>query len=453
MEGRKSVQATIVLFGGTGDLTKRKLVPAFANLAHQGIINRESTLIGIGRKNFDDSTYKKFLIDSISDEKEKEHIKEMNIKFFRGDLSKPEELSGLKEMLQFCEGPECNRIYYLATSFKFFPAIVKELKKYHMLAQKDGFTRIVFEKPFGEDLKSSNKLDKEIHKVFPEENIYRIDHYLAKDTVQNLNVLKFTNPIMHSTLNNKYVKGIDIIAYENLGVANRLEYYNDSGAVKDMIQSHLLQMLALLLMQRPKKFEQKDIHDEKVKILKNLEITKEEDYLFGQYESYKKELQDSGLPDKQTETFASVMLNCKTKDWNGVKIRLRTGRKLEKKIGKIIISFKDEEMPGWEGLANNKVVINIFPHQDIEILMNAKDARKTNHISPVNFVFSHEKHFGPNTINEYAALLEEVLKGDKTLFTRTDELRESWKIVEEIEKLKGKSTLVSYKDGEDGDKI
>ena len=309
-------EVTFVLFGGTGDLTKRKLVPAIANLVHEGRIREDSTIIGVSRKKFGDNEYKRYLVDSIKDERDKEYIKKLDIKFFNGDFTRAG-LKGLNELMRKCEIGGCNRIYYLAASFQFFPNIVEELKRQGLDKQRKGFTRIVFEKPFGSSLKSAKELDECICHVFSEENVFRLDHYLAKETVQNLNVLKFTNPIIYNNFSNKFIDSIEVIVDEDLGVGNRIGYYNDAGAIKDMIQSHLLQILSLLLMERPSNLEHSEVHDEKVKILNNLEVMPAKNHLLGQYKSYEKEARESVLPAKKIETFARIELNCKSKRWQG----------------------------------------------------------------------------------------------------------------------------------------
>jgi len=438
----KKESVTFVLFGGTGDLTTRKLVPAFARLAHEGKIKSNSTVIGVARGSYNEKSYKKFLIGGISDKKEKKHIKKLKIRYLNADFSKKGGLKALQPLVSICEpGYKCSRIYYLSTGFRFFPNIVRELKRYGLDDKSEGFTRIVFEKPFGKDLKSSNELDKEIHKVFPEEDVYRIDHYLGKETVQNINVLKFTNPVFYSTMNRDFVESIDIVADERLDVKNRLGYYNWAGATRDMVQSHLLQMLSLVLMERPKNLTQKNLKKEKVKILKNLEVVSAK---FGRYKSYKKELKKAGLKDVGTETFVKTTLNCKTKRWNGVKLNLRTGKKLNKKFGEIVINMKLTDNYGkLKGVKNNKIIISIYPKQDVDIIMNTS-GKCTDCVSDVKFDFCKECKFGPNTSNEYASLLGEVVKGDKTLFTSSEEVKESWKIVESI--LKRKRKVIEYGD-------
>jgi len=447
---------SFILFGGTGDLTKRKLVPAFASLIHDKVINKRSTIIGVARGNFNDKTYKKLLVSSAKSKDHKAHIKSLNIKYIKGDFAKREGFKELRQALSYCEIGGCNRIYYLATSFELFPIIVQELKKQSLYKRQGGFSRIAFEKPFGEDLKSAIKLDQGLHKVLLEKDVYRIDHYLAKETVQNLTVLKFTNPILESTLNNKFVESIEIIADEKLGVENRLKYYNNAGAIKDMIQSHLLQVLALLLMEKPKTLTSDKINNEKLKILRALSLTNIKKSVLGQYRSYKGELKKSKLKDKKTETFAKIALNCKTKRWNGVDIFLQTGKKLKQKIGKININFKSIDrkfQKSFSGIGVNKVVINLFPTQNVDMIMNTFSPKCSNCIAPVNFEFSREREFGPNTVDEYATLLESIIKEDKTLFARDDVVLESWKIVEKILKNKRKMRFIKYKDGADPEKL
>jgi len=442
----KEEVVTFVLFGGTGDLTRRKLVPAFGQLVHDGKISRNSTIIGISRKKLLDEEYKKSLIDSVSDKDKKRHVKILRIKALSADFAEKGGLDELKTEMDKCEiGGKCNRIYYLATSFKFFPNIVRELRRYGLDKQKSGFTRVVFEKPFGEDLKSAVKLDKGIHEVFSEGDVFRIDHYLAKETVKNLNILKFTNPILYSTFNNKFVDSIEITVDEAIGVGNRVEYYDDAGAIKDMIQNHLLQVLSLILMERPLKLESKRIHNEKVKILKNIEVLGAGHHLLGQYKSYE-------MKDSRTETFARIVLNCKTKQWDGVKLVLRTGKRLKRKYGQIRINFKaipEDFINDLEGVRDNKIVIDIYPRQDVTIWMNTRNPLVYGKTESAKFEFCRECEFGPNTSDEYATLLEEVIKGDKTLFTRSDEVKESWRIVDKIEKMKKRIKFVRYRDGGD----
>src|SRR3989344_1314965 len=435
-------EVTFVLFGGTGDLTKRKLVPAIARLVHDKVISENSTIIGISRKELSDEKYKKFLIDSVKEENDKNYIGNLDIKFFTGDFTK-NGLEGLSKLMSKCEMEGCNRVYYLSTGFKFFQNIVEELKRQGLEKVKKGFTRIVFEKPFGSDLASSEKLDKEIHKFFSEENVFRLDHYLAKETVQNLNILKFSNPLFYSSLSNKFIDFIEIIVDEELGVGDRIEFYNDAGAIKDMVQNHLLQILSLLLMEKPKKLTAENIHNEKVKILNNLELLPFDNHLLGQYRSYAKEAEKAGLNFKKIETFCKLVLNCRTKRWDGVKLILRTGKKLRRKYGQIIINYKDID----KSIPSNKIIIDIYPKQDVIIKMNSINPFEKGNVKDVKFEFCRDCEFGPNSPDEYSTLLGEIIKGENMMFTRSDEVRESWKIVEKIENIRDKIKFVIYPDG------
>jgi len=433
---------SFILFGGTGDLVLKKIIPSLVLLVDKGVFPKNTPIIGVGRRDFDDDSYKKFLIKGSGNKS----VKKLNIKYFKADFSKKGGVQGLEKKIEKSEGAIiCNRIYHLATSFKFFPNIVSELKLCCLVRPKDCFSRIIFEKPFGHDLKSSRELDKHLHRVFPEDDIYRIDHYLAKETVQNLRVLKFTNPILTSVLNRKFVESIEIVVDEKLGVGNRLGFYNETGAIKDMIQSHLLQVLSLILMDKPKSTSADDVHNEKVKILKNIVPLAAKNHLIGQYSSYKKEVEKYEIKKLRTETFANVILNCKTPEWDGVKLILRTGKKLPKKYGQIVINFKPVK-----GIKDSKIIINIQPQQNVVVKMGKSAFSST--IERVNFEFCKTCKFGPNTPDEYSTLINEAIMGNHTLFAREDEVQASWKIVDKLERMRSKMKFVTYKDYSDPEK-
>ena len=454
MTENKEKDLTFVLFGGTGDLTRRKLLSAFSNLIQKGLISKKSTLIEVSRRDYTDNDYIDFLTKE-SDERNIKTLKKLNIRYVKENFADKSNFSNLKKVLSECELKECNRIYYLATSFKFFSNIVQGLKKSNLHKKDKGFTRIVFEKPFGNDLLSSNKLDKEIKNAFSENNIYRIDHYLGKETVQNINILKFTNPINYSILSNNYIYSIEVIADEDLGVRDRIEYYNESGAIKDMIQNHLLQVLSLVLMEKPSSLTDEQIQKKKLEALQSLSVLSPENNLLGQYESYASELNKANLEDKKTETFANIVLESKLKRWSGTKLILRTGKKLEKKYSQIKINLKpDIDLRNrLKHIGANQIIINIDPVQDINIFMNTFNPTKEKEIEKVCFEFCRDCKFGPNTKEAYAVLLEEIIKGNKTLFPTADEVRISWEIVEKIMKMKDKIKFIKYKEGSDPESL
>lgn len=436
---------SFIIFGGTGDLTKRKLIPAIYNLVQNGKIEANSLIVGIGRKDYDDGSYRNYLIDGLKEEDRKK-VERLNIKYFRGDVSDKDKINRLREFLDKNEQKKSERVFYLATSYTLFPSIINELKEQGL---NEG-VKIVFEKPFGKDLESSNFIDMKIHESFMEEQVYRIDHYVAKETVQNINILKFTNPILYNSFCKELIDSIEIVVDEDLGVGNRIEYYRDAGALKDMIQNHLLQILSLVLMEMPSKLDSENIHAKKIEILKNLELGNLSEFVLGQYQEYKEEAEKAGVQFSKIETFAKVVLNCRLERWNGVKLILRTGKKLERKYGQIKINFKKQEFEsGFEKLSSNKIIIDIYPKQDIKICMNTIHPEKNKELESVMLKFSRESTFGPNTSDEYATLLNELIKTDRTLFIRSEEVKESWKILENIEKMRDKIKFVTYSSEKD----
>lgn len=449
----KTRGVSFVLFGGTGDLTRRKLAPAFSNLIKKSKLSDNSSLVGIARKKFSNEEYEKFL-ESPFEKGEKNSFKKIDVNYIDGDFYEDELFRRLAETLKKVEplGGR-DRIFYLATSFKFFPIIVEKLKKFSLHKQKRFFTRIVFEKPFGESLKSAIELDRSLHNIFGEKDIFRVDHYLGKGTVQNLNVLKFTNPIFYGSFSNKYVESIEVDVSEKDGAGNRIEYYDDAGAIKDIVQNHLLQILARLLMRKPERVNYEELHKEKIRILKSIVVKKSEKNLLGQYESYKSELGKIGKRSSETETFAKIVLECKSKEWRGVELILRTGKKLKEKSGQIRINYKEASgvKEKWIGATPNKILIDIYPKEDVTLIMNSRNPREINSTKDVKFNFCHECEFGPNTTSVYAEILEEIIGGNHSIFAKNDTLLECWKITEKILQMKNKMKFVKYRDGKDPD--
>lgn len=430
----KKEALTVVIFGGTGDLAMRKLVPAFSRLIHDKTIKKHSTIIGVARGNYTDASYKNLIKKTISDKKEREHLDEINIKYVKLDFTKINQFEKLKEALSLCEVDSCNRLYYLATGYKFFPTIANGLKKYGLSSKKQRFTRVSFEKPFGNDLKSFRKISKELHDVFKEDQIYRVDHYLGKESVYNIVKLK-KNKKFCDLLSNKNVESVNVTIDEKLGVENRMGYYDGVGAIKDMIQSHLLQVISFVLMDCPKKLDVDSIHDEKLKILKCLEI-KKSGHLIGQYKSYAKEAKKYGIKNSKTETFVHLVLNCKSKKWDGVDLHLRTGKKLSKKYGKITINFKNKR---------DKIIIDLQPIQGIKANIGKEKLE--------NEKICITCSFRPNSPESYEVLLKEAIKGNKSLFVRRDETEASWVVVDKLYNLRNKIKFVIYPNYTDPEKV
>jgi len=346
------------------------------------------------------------------------------------------------------KGKSYDRIYYLATSFTFMPMIAKQLKKYKLHTHKDKFRRVVFEKPFGTDLSTSKKLNTTIQKIFDEESIYRIDHYLGKETVQNILTLRLGNPLFEGVWSSEFIEKINIVAEEDSNVGKRIGYYDNAGAIKDMVQSHLLQVASLVLMDAPEKYDATNIHDEKVKVLKKLRLASTKDLTIGQYRSYGGEVKAAGLKKSATETYVDVKLRCNSRRWKGTDIVLTTGKMLGNRRAYIEIIFKKNPCKHHCKLykiKTNKLTIDIQPTQDIAFDFNhyvlAADVFKA-----VTMEFCHSCEFTGNSIAAYDTLLAECIAGDKTLFTRFDELQESWKITDALVSAKKSVALKKYAD-------
>ncbi len=417
-----------VVFGGTGDLAKRKLAPAFSDLLERAVISPDSVLIGIARGEFDNISYKKMLLDAAKTEKEKKNLTKLDIRYHKADTSKESSLSDLASLI-----PRGSKIvFYLATSSHLFASITKEIKAQGL----DKNALILFEKPFGNSLKEAQELEAGIAQVFDQQAIYRIDHYVAKETVQNISTLKFSNIFFEYLLNKDFVESIEISLNEDLGVGERIGYYNETGAIKDMMQNHMLQVLSLLLMDAP---ERSSFHEEKLKVLKSIAFKDLERNKLGQYASYAVEARKKSIVESKTETFARLHFTSNTERWQGVDFILQTGKKLDKKEGKVTINFKKNDLEN-----RNKITVHIYPTQDLRIFFNTRNPN-TGKAEQAVFDFCHECVFGPNTVDEYAVLLEEALKGNHMLFPSSEEVIESWRIVEEIDK--SKVPFIFYEDG------
>lgn len=437
-------ELNLIIFGGTGDLAKRKLIPAFAKLIQKKQISSKSTIIGIGRSNFNNKSYKEMILDF--NKNSKENLKDLNIKYVQTDATKKGGLDPLKELLSKQKSKTCNRIFYYSTSFNLFEKINEELKRTKLNKNQCGYSRIAFEKPFGKDYKSANKFENNLHKIFKEEQIFRVDHYLGKETVKNLTVLKNSNPIFNEILNNKLVKDIKIFADEDLPVGKRASYYNEFGAIKDMIQNHLLQILSLLLMEKTKIFTTNEIHKEKLKVLKCLKLLPMNKQLIGEYESYKEELKKQNIEYKKTETFAKIKLECPSKRWKGVPITLQTGKMLKEKSSKIIIKFKSpKDFKNQENFKSNKLIFDIQPRQDMKLEFNIFK-KGENTLENVSSEFCHECYFGANTADGYEKIFEDIIAGDQTRFSTSEEIKQAWKIVDKLEEHKKKIKYVTYQD-------
>lgn len=454
----KRLTPTIVfIFGGSGDLNYRKLTPALYNLFLDQAMPEHFQIVGIARTDYTVEAYEKHLkegIDSFSREKGdakswKEFVSHLSYtKMDINDQSHYDKLAKTVEDFekQYKEHPDI--VFYMAVAPQLVPTIVKQLSQLKV-CHETKTTRIVVEKPFGHDLQSAKDTNLMLSQYFTEEQIYRIDHYLGKETVQNILALRFANALFEPIWNKNYIEHVQISACETVGVGSRGGYYEGAGALRDMIQNHMLQLVCMVAMEAPVTFNAKEIRNKKVDVLKAVRrIKKEEvkDYAArGQYRSgwmqgeqvpgYREETSVS--PDSNTETFAAVKFFIDNWRWEGVPFYVRTGKRLHTKTTEITIQFKNAPKYAFPSEAtetwrSNRLSIVISPERDISIQFQAKRPGQQMILNPVNMVFNYNDAYKDEEPEAYETLLYDVMNGDATLFMRADQVEEAWDIVTPI---------------------
>lgn len=428
---------TFIIFGITGDLSKRKLIPAIYHLLKNKKISNLA-LIGTGRSAV---TIKEILTTAKSFLKQPDQkiwtLLEERSSYQQLDFSNPEDFAKLHTHVQTVEEQfnlSGNRLFYLATLPSQFNTITENLAKSKLADRKrSGWSRVVYEKPFGSDLKSAKMINRYITRVFDETQIYRIDHYLGKEIVGNIALIRFTNRILEPLWNRNHIDSVQIVLSEKLGVEGRGNYYDRYGAVKDMVQSHMLQLLALVAMEAPRRLTGEYIRDEKALVLKKLRF---HDLLLGQYEGYttEKDVQ----PNSATETFAALHLSVNNKRWKDVPFYLKTGKSLDKKESSIHLKFRPVHCLLSKSCPSepNYLTIRIQPDEGFALELYSKVPGSSEDITSVKMDFSHAAKFGPNAPEAYETLLDDAIKGDQSLFIRNDEIEYSWKIVDKIKSKK-----------------
>ncbi len=428
---------TFIIMGATGDLAKLKLIPAIYTLLKLNTVAHIS-LIGVARSEVS--------IQSILDEAKK-NIKDLDQSVWdrlcasayyqKLDFSNLEDFESLRDKIKEVEVKDNlshNRLFYLATLPEHFEAATINLARAGLVNCKDDkWERVLYEKPFGYSLSSARQINKEIDKVFLEENVYRVDHYLGKELVGNIALLRFTNRILEPLWNNKNIDSVQIICDEDFGIKNRGNYYDKYGAVKDFLQNHILQMLSLVAMESPKFISGEYLRDEKVKVLKKTKVV---DILLGQYEGYDSE--KGVTPNSKTETFFAAKLQVNNRRWKGVPFFVRAGKNLAKKETVIHIRFKPVDCLLAKSCPadNNYLTIRIDPDEGFAFELNSKSLRKGFEVETVDMDYSHHSIHGANTPEAYEVLLEQAVLGEQALFVRNDEVELAWKIVDKIDRRK-----------------
>ncbi|MBC7959805.1 MAG: glucose-6-phosphate dehydrogenase [Vallitaleaceae bacterium] len=451
------------IFGGTGNLAYNKLFPAFYQLFQEGKLTPEVTFVAIGRRPKTNAVYRKEV-----QEKAKQKIKtytedsfeefQKNIYYHEMDFANESHYEGFDEYMRIIDLKRHalgNRIYYLATSPTDFPGICENLLKYGLL-RTIGFKRAVFEKPFGYDLDSAREINRRISDVFGEDHIYRIDHYLGKEMIQNILAVRFTNQIFKAVWNKDAIDNVQITVKESVGVEERGGYYDQSGALRDMVQNHLLQILALVAMEPPAVFDTNSIRNEKVKVLKSIKIKPDvqshEDIVFAQYNGYRQE--EKVNPNSLTETYVAIKCEIDQPRWQGVPFFLRTGKYLDGREAEVIIEFKNEHSNGFFGdsAQPNLLILKIQPEEGIYFRINTKRPRSEKDLMAVSMDYCQSCNFIYRSPEAYERLLFDIIQGDSTLFTRWDEVETAWQLIKQlIESCQGKEDyIVGYRPGSEG---
>lgn len=444
---------TMIVFGASGDLTSRKIIPALASLADQGQLPGEFSLIGVARSNYSEQEFRNLVLESAGSSDAIEGIIDQ-VHYLKGDYSQLSTYQALAKLLESIEqhrSSGTSRLFYLATVPSLFGTISSLLGESGLSSNPPvGYSRIIIEKPFGDDVQSAQKLNRDMHTSFDEEQIYRIDHYLGKETVQNLLALRFSNAIFEPIWNRNYVNNVQITVAEQLGIGHRGTFYEHAGALKDIVQNHMMQILSLVLMEAPASMDPIAIQNEKVKVLSSIEIPRVEEVcnrvVRGQYHAgvinsdevrgYREEKDVD--PNSGTETFVAMRLAVDNWRWAGIPIFVRTGKRMPKRETQIVMEFNRAPHLPFVGnsarqLGPNRLILKIQPEEEIKLVFGAKVPGQDYNIRSVAMDFSYSETFREISWDAYERLILDAMTGDRTLFLRSDEVIKAWEIVEPIQ--------------------
>jgi glucose-6-phosphate 1-dehydrogenase len=436
---------SIAIFGASGDLTQRKLLPSLFNLYRKGRLPKQFRIVGYGNTAFSDDQFRTHLKDGLKEFATFKYKSEewasfaVNIVYQQGRYTDLADFKKLANLLKSWEIGSGNRIYYMATPPGVFPNIIDLLGLTDQLTEYNGWRRVVIEKPFGTDLESARSLNEQIHKTLHERQIYRIDHYLGKETVQNILMARFANTIFEPLWNRNYIDHVQITVTEQVGVEHRGRFYDQVGVLRDMFQNHLLQLTSLVAMEPPASFDATALRNEKVKVLSSIRPMKEQEVLKwtvgGQYKDYREE--EGVDPKSTTLTYAALRLQIDNWRWQGVPFYLRSGKCLKEKLSQITIEFKKPPhllFPSTDGdLTPNLLMLFLQPHEGLHWRFEAKVPDTVAKLRSVDMEFHYEEAFGKTALPDaYERLLLDTITGDASLFTRADEVETAWSLIDPI---------------------
>ncbi|HYU57134.1 MAG TPA: glucose-6-phosphate dehydrogenase, partial [Actinomycetota bacterium] len=427
----------VVIFGASGDLTQRKLLPAFYHLHCEGLLPDGFTIVGYARTEMGSEGFVERARQSIAEHgrsaPEGERWAEFSrlLRYESGDFASEHDFDDLEALLAGVDrerGSAAGRFYYCATPPQAVPLIVDRIGESGMAEN----SRIVIEKPFGRDLESARELNRKLHEVFLEKQIFRIDHYLGKETVQNILALRFSNGMFEPIWNRRYVDNVQITVAEEIGVEGRGAFYDQTGALRDMVSTHLFQVLTFVAMEPPVSFEPERLRDEKVRVLRSMPLLRPERVVLGQYEGYWDE-RDVAL-DSGTETFAALQVEVDNWRWAGVPFNLRTGKRLERKVTEVSLSFRDVPYNVFRGSeavppGRDALTIRVQPNEGLDLHLNIKRPGFRMELDRAVLGFDYDEMYWRPLVEAYETLLLEVMEGDHTLFTREDEVERAWEVL------------------------
>jgi len=437
---------TFVIFGASGDLTHRKLVPALYRLFRKGRLPAETRIVGFSRTEFSHGDWRANLAESTARQVGEDFDAGVWAKFAEsvyyhpGDIGEAKEFESLAGFLRGIERAAASmRVYYLATAPRFYELAIEQLGRSGLAAENGGRRRVIIEKPFGTDLASARRLNESVHKVFREDQVYRIDHYLGKETVQNLLVLRFANTIFEPIWNRNFIDHVQITVAEEVEVGSRASYYDTAGVIRDMFQNHLLQLLMITAMEAPVRYEAKSVRDEKVKVLQAVRPLAGEqvhaDTIRGQYRGYAQT--PDVADDSRTATFAAVKLWIDNWRWQGVPFYLRSGKAMSCRTTQIVVQFQEPpHMLFPEGprsaVESNRLVIQVQPAEGIQLHFQTKVPDAGMRLRQTDLDFRYQREFRGAIPEAYERLLLDALEGDASLFARADEVEAAWAICDPI---------------------
>lgn len=450
--------SALVFFGVTGDLARKKLLPAVYDLANRGLLSPSFALVGFGRREWSDEQFAEFVLESVRAHARTDFAEDVwaqlrgGCRFVQGDFDDDGAFDRLAEVLRELDesqGTRGNHAFYLSIPPKSFPEVTAQLRRSGLAeASGDAWSRVIIEKPFGHDLESARELNEVVESVFPADSIFRIDHYLGKETVQNLLALRFANHMFEPLWNANSVDHVQITMAEDIGVGGRAGYYDGIGAARDVIQNHLLQLLALTAMEEPLSFAAKDLRAEKEKVLAAVRLGDDlaATTARGQYaggwqggEEVRGFLEEEGMdPASTTETYAALRLEIDTRRWMGVPFYLRTGKRLGRRVTEIAITFKDAPLYLFDpaqraSLGPNALVIRVQPDEGVTLRFGSKVPGPGMQVRDVTMDFGYGHAFTESSPEAYERLILDVLLGDPPLFPRHEEVELSWRILDPVE--------------------